>query len=131
MKRLLLLIVFAFSLFAGCSKKESGAEAGTVEYFKQHLTAGMNYTAITQTFGQPAEDKGSGIHIYVYNLKDGTSIWIGYTDKILYARQVDSSGQLIASSRLAFFAAAIFDDIANRMRGVHDEIQNHLIEFTN
>lgn len=97
MGRFLLLIVFSFTVLAGCSKKEKGPEAGTVEYFKQHLKADMNYTAITQTFGQPDADKGSGIHIYVYNLKDGTTIWIGYADKILYARQVDSNNQVIAT----------------------------------
>lgn len=97
MRRLLLLILFAFTLSTGCSKKEKGTETGTVEYFKQHLTADMNYATITKTFGQPNADKGSGVHIYVYGLKDGTSIWIGYADKILYARQMDSNNQLIAT----------------------------------
>ena len=96
MKRLLLLAVFAFTLLTGCSKKAKETEAGTLEYFKQHLTADMTYAAITQTFGQPAADKGSGIHIYVYGLKDGTAVWIGYADKILYAKQVDSNNQVIA-----------------------------------
>lgn len=97
MKRLLFLAVFAFALSAGCSKKEKEPEVRTVEYFTLHLTAAMNYSDITQTFGQPDADKGSGIHIYVYNLKDGTFVWIGYTDKILYARHMDSNNQLIAT----------------------------------
>jgi len=97
MRRFLLLIAFAFTLLVSCSKKEMTPEADTVEYFKLHLTADMNYTSITQKFGQPDGDKGSGIHIYVYRLKDGTAIWIGYTDKILYARHMDSNDQLIAT----------------------------------
>ena len=55
----------------------------------------MKYTDIEQTFGKPDEDKGSGIHIYVYKLKDGSAIWIGYTDKILYAKQMDRNRQLL------------------------------------
>ena|SRR5215204_3590306 len=97
MTRMLLLIVVAFTILASCSKKEKPIEADTVEYFKLHLKMEMNYTAITQKFGQPDAEKGSGIHIYVYQLQDGTAVWIGYTDKILYARHVDNNDQLIAT----------------------------------
>ena len=95
MNRLLLLL--AFTLLVACSKKQTVVEADTVEYFKLHLKADMNYTALTQQFGQPEADRGSGIHIYVYELKNGTAVWIGYTDKILYARHMDGYGQLIAN----------------------------------
>ena len=96
-RRLLLLILFTVTILASCSKKQTVAQADTVEYFKLHLKADMNYAAIAQRFGQPDADKGSGIHIYVYQLKDGTAIWIGYTDKILYARHMDSNDRLIAT----------------------------------
>lgn len=52
----------------------------------------MNYSDLVQTFGEPEDDKGSGIHIYVYRLEDGTEVWIGFTDQILYANHLD--GQL-------------------------------------
>jgi hypothetical protein len=55
----------------------------------------MAFTDITTKFGQPDFDKGSGIHIYVYKLKDSTEIWIGYTDRILYATHMDSNQQLL------------------------------------
>jgi hypothetical protein len=46
-------------------------------------------------FGAPDRDIGSGIHIYVYDLSDGTKVYIGYTDKIMYARHMSSSGQVL------------------------------------
>jgi hypothetical protein len=64
-------------------------------YFEARLKKEMNYGSLVATFGQPAKDIGSGIHIYVYVLEDATQIWIGYADKILYAHHVDSSGKLI------------------------------------
>lgn len=54
----------------------------------------MDYTAIVSKFGQPTKDIGSGIHIYVYVLDDATEIWIGYVDKILYARHMDKTQKL-------------------------------------
>jgi hypothetical protein len=50
------------------------------------------------TFGEPDGDLGSGIHIYYYNLDDGTCIWIGFADRIIYARHMSNntaSGQLL------------------------------------
>lgn len=44
-----------------------------------------------KVFGAPDDDIGSGIHIYVYNLKDGTQVHIAYTDKLLSARHVDGN----------------------------------------
>lgn len=55
----------------------------------------MNYNAIVAKFGEPSKDIGSGIHIYVYILSDSTEVWIGYTDKILYARHLDKNHLLI------------------------------------
>ncbi len=55
----------------------------------------MNYRSITNKFGDPQKDIGSGIHIYVYPLKDGTQLWIGYTNYIMYAKQVDENGQVL------------------------------------
>jgi len=55
----------------------------------------MVYADLVNKFGEPDEDIGSGIHIYVYKLSDSTSIIIGYTDKILYAKHVDSDQQVL------------------------------------
>jgi hypothetical protein len=67
----------------------------TYDYFKDNLKSDMTYNSIVAKFGTPSKDIGSGIHIYVYQLTDSTEIWIGYTDKILYARHVDKNGQII------------------------------------
>jgi len=55
----------------------------------------MVYADLVNKFGEPDEDIGSGIHIYVYRLSDSTAIIIGYTDKILYAKHVDSNQQVL------------------------------------
>jgi hypothetical protein len=67
----------------------------TYDYFKDNLKPDLTYNSIVIKFGAPSKDIGSGIHIYVYQLSDSTEIWIGYTDKILYARHVDKNGQII------------------------------------
>ena len=96
MRKVLLTILLTGMLFTYCSKKGNSDPApDTVGYFMVNLKAEMKYTEIVNVFGDPDGDKGSGIHIYVYDLSDGTAVWIGYTDKIMYARHVNSSGQII------------------------------------
>ncbi len=80
------------------SKNDNSSEktqALTYDDFKTNLTANMNYSSITEKFGVPSEDIGSGIHIYVYKLIDSSEIWIGYTDKIFYAKHMDIKHQLL------------------------------------
>lgn len=97
MTKLLLFFLLVAASFASCSKNENKVEKDTIEYFRLHLKADMDFAAIQTQFGAPDADKGSGIHIYVYELKDGTSVWIGYTNKIMYARHMDSNDQLISN----------------------------------
>ena len=93
MKQLLIFLLSITLLSASCLKNET--EKRTFEYFNTHLKSQMKFNDIKETFGEPDEDKGSGIHMYVYKLKDGTSIWIGYTDKILYARHRGINGEVL------------------------------------
>lgn len=74
-----------------CSKDDADYMDLTFESFVNHLTPEMRYQEIVKTFGDPARDIGSGIHIYVYELEDQTEIQIGYTDAIIYAVHVDSN----------------------------------------
>lgn len=60
-----------------------------------NLKPDMTYDSIVAKFGEPSKDLGSGIHIYVYVLTDSTEIWIGYADKIIYARHMDKDYQII------------------------------------
>jgi hypothetical protein len=99
MKKLLfslsLLLVLAT---AACLKKSTNdpPEPDTLAYFTQHLKADMSYSAIVNAFGDPDSDIGSGIHIYVYNLTDGSAVWIGHNgSSLLYARHMSSTGQLL------------------------------------
>ena len=97
MNKALLSILLFMLLSVSCSKKSSvPEEQRTVGYFTTYLKPGMDFPAITNKFGPPDADNGSGIHIYIYKLKDSTAIWIGYTDRIMYARHVDSNNQVIS-----------------------------------
>lgn len=92
-KYIFLTIIVISCLNVTCSRDEDVPEDGlSVSDFEKHLKAEMTYPEIINLFGEPDEDIGSGIHIYVYNLTDNTRVWIGYTDRILYARQVDGRG---------------------------------------
>lgn len=97
MKRLFFSLLMVICIASSCDKKttEDQNEQRSFESFNTQLKADMTYTAIVNAFGTPDEDKGSGIHIYVYKLTNGTSIWIGYANKIIYARHVDSNGQVL------------------------------------
>lgn len=95
MKRAIIFIPIVILLLVACSKRNEGVKPLTYNDFKISLTSQMDYVAIVKKFGLPNKDIGSGIHIYVYELSDSTEVWIGYTDKILYARHVDKHQHLL------------------------------------
>lgn len=78
-----------------CESDNETQDKGTVGYFEQQLHKAMDYSDLVKTFGEPEDDKGSGIHIYVYPLDDGTEVWIGFTNQILYARHLDEQLNLL------------------------------------
>ena len=86
----IVLFLFIFSIGIYSCKKNEGPEPDTYEYFKAKISADMSFTSLQSVFGTPDGDIGSGIHIYVYNLSDGTFIWIGYANQIMYVRHMDS-----------------------------------------
>jgi hypothetical protein len=59
------------------------------------LTAATTFKEMLGWAGAPDADIGSGIHIYVYRLDDGSEVWVGTPggDRIIYARQM-KGGQL-------------------------------------
>ena len=67
----------------------------TLDDFKNVLSQPYDIDEIFSKFGEPHDDIGSGIHIYVYDLNDDTGIWIGYADDIWYIHHVDSRGNQI------------------------------------
>lgn len=96
MRKILLSILLTGLLFTFCSKdKKDDPAEDSVEYFSANLKANMKYDEFVNLFGKPDGDLGSGIHIYFYTLGDGSMIYIGYTNKIEYARHVGANGQLL------------------------------------
>ena len=63
--------------------------------FKNVLSGPHDIDEIFSKFGEPHDDIGGGIHIYVYDLNDKTQIWIGYADDIWYIHHVDSKGNMM------------------------------------
>jgi len=75
------------------------AKAETAECFRS-LTPEMSMYAVVQKCGRPDEETGSGIYIFVYHLRDGSTVTIGTPDlyRIDHVHHTDSSG--ISSSLL-------------------------------
>jgi hypothetical protein len=73
---------------------DSSISLNSIEYFRKYLKEDMNYSDLRSRFGRPDADIGSGIHIYVYNLDDGTQVTIGFTDKVIYARHINETDLL-------------------------------------
>jgi hypothetical protein len=97
-KTFILSILSIILLAIACSKDENIlADGRTYSDFEKNLKSNMTYDLIVARFGEPTNDIGSGIHIYVYELIDSTEMWIGYTDKILYAKHMDANHQLLDS----------------------------------
>jgi hypothetical protein len=97
MRSIIIAILLTALLNTTCSKNKykEPDDPDTVGYFMVKLNADLKYDDIVNLFGAPDRDIGSGIHIYVYDLSDGTKVYIGYTDKIMYARHMSSSGQVL------------------------------------
>lgn len=83
-------MAFFAAVFFSCSTGIHSKK--TFRYFKKNLRAGMDYPELVSIFGNPAKDTGRGIHIYIYDLKDGSTIWIGYANSIQYAIHKDKDG---------------------------------------
>ena len=94
MIRVTSLSLFIVFLLVSCSQDEE-IDRNSIEYFATHLQKDMSHERLMIVFGKPDKDIGSGIHIYVYNLDDTTEVWVGITDKILYANHVDKDHNLL------------------------------------
>ncbi|MGY5147908.1 MAG: hypothetical protein ACW9W4_07915 [Candidatus Nitrosopumilus sp. bin_7KS] len=69
----------------------------TIDDFRKFASDSPDIDNIFYRFGEPADDIGSGIHIYVYELNDNTQVWIGYSNEILYVRNVNAYGNVLES----------------------------------
>lgn len=94
MKKIILPLVLLTAFLFACNDDEP-LERDTLDFFQRNLSGEMSLREVEVTFGKPDEDVGSGIHIFVYNLSDGTNVMIGITDVLLYARHVDEQGNVL------------------------------------
>ena len=60
------------------------------------LDAASPFGKITKILGEPDDDIGSGIHIYVYKLEDGNHLRVGTADptRIIYIDTLGKDRQL-------------------------------------
>lgn len=95
--KLILGLSFLGCIIISCDKSQPKTELHKLTYedFRDNLTKDMDYQSIVVKFGSPDRDIGSGIHIYVWELEDSTELWIGYVDKILYARHLDKNRNVL------------------------------------
>lgn len=59
----------------------------TLENFSR-LEKGADMQSVLKEFGAPARDIGSGIHIYEYELADGSKVWVGGVEKLFYVDHI-------------------------------------------
>ncbi|MDB5012560.1 MAG: hypothetical protein JWQ25_762 [Daejeonella sp.] len=96
MKNILLIVLLSTTLLFSCSKdRDMNFNVDSVAYFEKHLDINMDNEAVVAMFGKPDAQIGSGLYIYVYDLKDGTQVIIGCGSEISYANHVTKDGALI------------------------------------
>ncbi len=95
--RKVVIIALLINLFTSCTKDDDNITQLTLHDFQSFSYEDMNYEAIVEFFGEPDNNVGQGVHIYVYVLNDLTEIWIGYTNLIIYVRHMDQDQNLIKS----------------------------------
>ncbi|MBO9702417.1 MAG: hypothetical protein J7604_19560 [Sporocytophaga sp.] len=76
-----------------CSKPQK--KELSLSDFETKIKSDMDYYTMVEAFGKPSKDIGRGIHIYVYDLKDSTKMLVGFTDKVLYAKQVNHREEIV------------------------------------
>ena len=98
MKRILLMLTFCLAIEC-LSTDQALAQrtpptARTIEVFHR-IKPQMSMKQVIDICGVPDEDIGSGIHIYVYNLSDGSLVRIGTPDKkrLIYVAHVSPNGE--------------------------------------
>ncbi len=66
----------------GAIRLESNRDAATImQRIRAAIEAGPMFEKLSEILGEPDLDIGSGIHIFVYRLSDGTGITVGTPDK--------------------------------------------------
>ena len=77
----------------GTIRLESNRDAATaISRIRAVIKADLTFDKLSEILGEPDMDIGSGIHIFVYRLSDGTGIRVGTPDKkaVSYVFQADN-----------------------------------------
>jgi hypothetical protein len=89
------LLLAGLAIIAGCQRAPfSGDRGRTLEDFEPQLTRRLTPALARAAFGAPDEDTGSGLRIYVYRLRDGDRLWLGFPGDrpIVYAKLQAADG---------------------------------------
>ena len=71
-----LLSLVGVVLFASCGGSEDGGKMSRSDF--DFLRLGMSYQEVVSRVGEADRDVGSGIHIMVYDLTDGTQLMLSF-----------------------------------------------------
>lgn len=108
MRNIIRILTICLLVTLSCSENNNLNKDGLAySDFQTKLKMDMDYAAVVSTFGNPSKDAGSGIHIYVYSLNDFSELWIGFTDRILYAKHVGKDQKFIENLKLLNSIATI------------------------
>ena len=66
--------LFSPTLAAPCASPS----ANTIQPFLQ-ISSGMSFTDICRLVGLPTKDIGSGLHVFLYILEDGSTVTMGFS----------------------------------------------------
>ncbi len=90
-----LFLLGTLAISYSCSDDSNDKEL-TYEMFANSLVRDMNYDQFVDLFGKPNRDEGSGLHIYIWTLENGTEVSVGFAGGyIYYAYHIDKEGKVI------------------------------------
>lgn len=91
----IILSLFAICLCFSTAIGQNNKPLLSYNDFRSSLRKEMDHKTVVETFGRPDKDIGSGIYVFLYTLCDSTTMLIGCTDRILYARHSDNNNNLL------------------------------------
>ena len=91
------LVLAGLAIIAGCQRTPSSGDRGrTLDDFEPQLTRRLTPALARAAFGSPDEQTGSGLRIYIYRLREGDRLWLGFPGDapIVYARLQTGDGHI-------------------------------------
>jgi len=79
-------VVLGSSLYVSLVILPATEKQEALDKFKA-LRKGMSYEEMITIVGEPNQDIGSGIHVYLYKLPDGTEVIVGVGEGLMYVKQ--------------------------------------------